>query len=242
MLRLVFVHPPFKLDLTGYSTSNAAITIKRVRILLADDHQLFRDALRVMLEKEPTIQVVAETGDGLEVVTLTQTILPDVVCMDISMPGMNGIETTRRLQSSCPEIKVIGLSAFSDQRYIFEMLEAGASGYITKAAAGEQLLRAIKAVLLGQKYLCPDATTAMSRALPDKSDSPNATLVSSLGARERQVLQLVAEGHTSVQIAAHLQMAPSTVEVHRRNIMRKLDLHSVADLTKYAIRHGLTAS
>lgn len=212
-----------------------------VRVLLADDHQLFRDALRVMLEKEPTIQVVAETGDGLEVVNLAEKMSPDVVCMDISMPGMNGIETTRRLLTSCPTVKVIGLSAFSDQRYIIEMLNAGASGYITKAAAGDQLLRAIKAVLVGQKYLCPDAATAMARALPDRNDTPNAAPASSLGARERQVLQLVAEGHTSAQIAGHLQMAPSTVEVHRRNIMRKLDLHSVADLTKYAIRHGLTA-
>jgi len=213
----------------------------RTPVLLADDHQLFRDALRVMLEKEPTIEVVAETGDGLEVVSLAQKMNPDVVCMDISMPGMNGIETTRRLLASCPNIKVIGLSAFSDQRYIAEMLEAGASGYITKAAAGEQLVLAIKAVLLGQKYLCPDATSAMTRSLPAGQDGRNAPPASSLGARERQVLQLVAEGHTSAQIAVHLQMAPSTVEVHRRNIMRKLDLHSVAELTKYAVRHGLTA-
>ena len=212
-----------------------------VRVLLADDHQLFRDALRVMLEKELTIRVVAETGDGLEVIALAREMMPDVVCMDISMPGMNGIETTRRLLAACPEIRVIGLSAFSDQRYIVEMLEAGALGYITKAAAGDQLLRAIKTVLRGQKYLCPDASSAMARALPEKSEAANSATVRSLGARERQVLQLVAEGHTSGQIASHLQMAPSTVEVHRRNIMRKLDLHSVADLTKYAIRHGLTA-
>lgn len=212
-----------------------------VRILLADDHQLFRDALRVMLEREATIQVVAETGDGLSVVPLAQDSLPDIVCMDISMPGMNGIETTRLLLASCPQIKVIGLSAFSDQRYIVEMLDAGATGYITKAAAGEQLLLAIRAVLAGRKYLCPDATTTMNRALNDRNKAPPATPVSGLSARERQVLQLVAEGHTSGQIACLLEMAPSTVEVHRRNIMRKLDLHSVADLTKYAIRNGLTA-
>ena len=212
-----------------------------VRILLADDHQLFRDALHVMLEKETSIQVVAETGDGLDVVNLSQKTQPDVVCMDISMPGMNGIETTRRLLANCPGIKVIGLSAFSDQRYICEMIDAGASGYITKAAAGEQLLRAIRSVVLGQQYLCPDAATALTRSLPEKPNPSNTAPTSSLGPRERQVLQLVAEGHTSTQIAGHLQMAPSTVEVHRRNIMRKLGLHSVADLTKYAIRNGLTA-
>lgn len=211
-----------------------------VRVLLADDHQLFREALRVMLEKEPSIRVVAETGDGLQVLPLAQELSPDIVCMDISMPGMNGIETTRRLRAACPDIKIIGLSAFSDQRYIFEMLNAGASGYVTKAAAGEQLLQAIAAVLQDQKYLCPDSTTAISRAQPEPGDS--AGQAGKLGPRERQVLQLVAEGHTSAQIAGHLQMAPSTVEVHRRNIMRKLNLHNVADLTKFAIRIGLTSS
>ena len=212
----------------------------KIRVLLADDHQLFRDALRVMLEKENSIEVVAETGDGLEVIELARKMLPDVVCMDISMPGMNGIETSRRLVGACPATKIIGLSAFSEQRYIFEMLNAGAHGYITKAAAGDQLLRAIRAVLAGQRYLCPEASTAMQRALPERMESTAIPIASTLGARERQVLQLVAEGFTSTQIAAHLQMAPSTVEVHRRNIMRKLDLHSVADLTKYAIRNGLT--
>lgn len=210
------------------------------RVLLADDHQLFREALRVMLEKETSIQVIAETGDGLQVLPLAQTLSPDIVCMDISMPGMNGIETTRRLRSTCPGIKIIGLSAFSDQRYIFEMLNAGASGYVTKAAAGDQLLQAIAAVLQDQQYLCPDATTAISRAQPEPG--VGASQAGKLGPRERQVLQLVAEGHTSAQIAGHLQMAPSTVEVHRRNIMRKLNLHNVVDLTKYAIRNGLTSS
>lgn len=212
-----------------------------VRVLLADDHQMFREALRVMLEKETTIQVVAETGDGLSVLALAEKTLVDVVCMDISMPGMNGIETTRRLIGAFPNIKVIGLSAFSDQRYVHEMLEAGALGYVTKAAAGQQLLQAIKTVLLGERYLCPEASTSMLRASLSKAEMPNVAQAISLGPRERQVLQLVAEGHTSTQIADRLQMASSTVDVHRRNIMRKLNLHSVADLTKYAIRNGLTA-
>lgn len=212
-----------------------------IRVLLADDHQLFRDALRVMLEKEVDIEVVAQTGDGLLVVDLAQEMRPDVVCMDISMPGMNGIETTRRLLAARPEIRVIGLSAFSDQRYISEMLNAGALGYITKAAAGSQLMLAIRAVLQGQQFLCPDAASAMAGAFPGRSEAPGVPAAHRLSSRERQVLQLVAEGHTSVQIAAHLTMAASTVEVHRRNIMRKLDLHSIADLTKFAIRNGLTS-
>jgi len=214
----------------------------KVRILLADDHQLFRDALRIMLEREKTMQVVAETGDGLEVVKLARETQPDVVCMDINMPGMNGIETTRRLTAACPEAKVIGLSAFSDQRYVLEMLDAGAYAYVTKAAASDELLRAVKAVLHGQKYLCPDAATTITKGLSDnKNGQQEASGAASLGARERQVLQLVAEGHTSTQISARLHIAPSTVDVHRRNIMRKLDLHSVADLTKFAIRYGLTS-
>jgi DNA-binding NarL/FixJ family response regulator len=214
----------------------------KTSILLADDHQLFREALRSMLEKETTMQVVAEAGDGLEVIKLAREMRPDVVCMDISMPGMNGIETTRRLIAICPDVKIIGLSAFCDQRYVLEMLDAGAVGYVTKAAAGDELLRAIKAVQQGQNYLCPDAAATVTRSLLDKNPRQEPNGAASLGARERQVLQLVAEGHTSAQISVHLHIAPSTVDVHRRNIMRKLDLHSVADLTKFAIRYGLTSS
>lgn len=213
-----------------------------VRILLADDHQLFREALRMMLENESTMKVVAETGDGLEVVKLARATHPDVVCMDIGLPGMNGIETTRRLIAACPEVKVIGLSAFYDQRYVVEMLDAGATGYVTKAAASAELLRAVKAVQLGQKYLCPDAAAAVTPGLPGHDGQQEAGGAASLGARERQVLQLIAEGHSSPQISVRLHIAPSTVDVHRRNIMRKLDLHSVADLTRFAIRNGLTSS
>lgn len=214
----------------------------KMRILLADDHQLFREALRMMLENESTMEVVAETGDGLEVVKLARATRPDVVCMDIGLPGMNGIETTRRLIAACPEVKVIGLSAFYDQRYVVEMLDAGATGYVTKAAASAELLRAVKAVQLGQKYLCPDATAAVTPGLPGPDGQQEAGGAACLGARERQVLQLIAEGHTSPQISLRLHIAPSTVDVHRRNIMRKLDLHSVADLTRFAIRNGLTSS
>lgn len=213
----------------------------KLRILLADDHQLFRDGLRIMLENEPSILVVAETGEGLAVVKLAREKHPDVVCMDINMPGMNGIDTTRRLIAACPEVKVIGVSAFVDERYILEMLDAGASGYVTKASAGDQLLRAIKAVHNGQKYFCPLVATAIAHSQSVKNGHQEASGASSLGTRERQVLQLVAEGHSSTQISALLHIAPSTVEVHRRNIMRKLDLHSVAELTKFAVRYGLTS-
>ena len=212
-----------------------------VRVLLADDHQLFREALRMLLDREATMEVVAETGDGLEVVKLARETRPHVVCMDIGLPGMNGIETTRRLIAACPDIKVIGLSAHYDQRYVLDMLDAGASAYVTKAAAGAELLRAVKAVQSGQTYLSPDAVAAVTPDRLKQNGQQAANGAASLAPRERQVLQLVAEGHSSAQISALLHIAPSTVDVHRRNIMRKLDLHSIAELTKFAIRYGLTS-
>jgi two-component system NarL family response regulator len=209
----------------------------KLRILLADDHQMFRDALRSLLEKIPDLVVVAETGNGLEVVNLAQESSPDIVCMDIGMPGMNGIETTRCLLAANPGIKVIALSAYSDQRFVLDMMRAGASAYVTKAEAGDELLRAINAVRQNRNYFCPDVANVVAGAL--FGDGGQGMLSTQLGARERQVLQLVAEGCTSAQIAEQLHIAASTVEVHRRNIMRKLNMHSVAELTRYAIHSGL---
>ena len=213
----------------------------KVRVLLADDHQLLREALRALLEKDATLEIVAETGDGLEVANLARQTRADVVCMDINMPGMNGIETTRRLIGICPEIKVIALSALTDQRYVLDMIDAGASAYVTKAAASDELLHAIKAVRSGKSYFCADAAGALMTALLVKNGKQEQGGTASLGARERQVLQLVAEGHSSPRISELLHISPATVEVHRRNIMRKLDLHSVAELTKLAVRYGLTS-
>lgn len=216
-------------------------TAAPVHVLLADDHKLVRDALRMMLEKEPDIKVVAEAGSGTEVPQLVRQTNADVVCMDIAMPGMNGIETTERLLAICPSVKVIGLSAYADQRFILDMLQAGAVGYVTKGDAGEELLRAIRAVCRQQTYLCPAAAAAVTGAM--RGNVPQSRLRGGqLGARERQVLQLVAEGHTSPGIAQILHIAPSTVEVHRRNLMRKLDLHNVAELTTYALSCGLVGN
>lgn len=211
----------------------------KLRILLADDHQMFREALRSLLGKFPHLEVVAETGNGLEVIELVRDTLPNIVCMDISMPGMNGIETTQQITAAWPSVKVIALSAFSDQRYVMDMMDAGAAAYVTKAAAGDELLRAIDAVSRNHSYLCPDAMDAVKEVLSTHQSpgKPSAKL----GARERQVLALVATGYTSAQIAEQLNIAASTIEVHRRNIMRKLDVHSVVGLTRYAIRNGLVS-
>ncbi len=209
----------------------------KLRIMLADDHQMFRDALRSLLEKTADLLVVAETGNGLDVVNLARAHLPDIVCMDIGMPGMNGIETTRRLLAARPGIKVIALSAYSDQRFVLDMMRAGASAYVTKAEAGSELLRAINAVRQNRNYFCPDVTNVVMDAVSRGEDQGKP--VAQLGARERQALQLVAEGYTSAQIAEQMQIAASTVDVHRRNIMRKLNKHSIAELTRYAIQSGL---
>ena len=209
------------------------------RIILADDHQMFRHALGALLEKEKHMSVVAEASTGDELLDIVRKVPADVVCIDIAMPGMNGIEATRRLLAIQPGIKVIGLSAFSDRQFVMDMLNAGATGYVTKAEAGDELIRAIHAVRMGRSYLCPDvAATVTSALMENMQTAPTAPRIS---ARERQVLQLIAEGHTSARIAERLHVAPSTIEVHRRNIMRKLDLHSVADLTRYAIRNGITS-
>lgn len=210
----------------------------KTRIVLADDHRMFRQALRAMLECEPGIEVVGEASDGVELLRIALQTLPDVVCIDIGMPNLNGIEATRRLLALHPAIKVIGLSAYNDRDFILDMLKAGASAYVTKNEAGDELLRALKAVRLNRKYLCPDIADVVMGAMINTQEVKSGTV--RLGARERQVLQLVAEGMTSAQIAECIHLAPSTIEVHRRNIMRKLNLHSVAELTKYAIRNGLT--
>ena len=213
-----------------------------LRILIADDHQMFREALRILLERNPDFEVVAETGDGLEVFSLVRGSSPNIVCMDIDMPGLNGIEITRQITTPFPLIKVIALSTFSDRDYIVDMLNAGASAYVTKTAAGVELLRAIDAVGRDRTYLCPDATDAVKEILfgPGSDKQPN--LGTKLGAREVQVLQMVAEGLTSAQIAEQLDIALSTVEVHRRNIMRKLNVDGVVGLTRYAIRNGLVSN
>jgi len=212
---------------------------QKLRVLLVDDHQMFRDALRNLLEKWPRVTVVGEAGDGLEVVKLAQATLPDIVCMDIGLPGMNGIETTRSLLAVCPGIKLIGVSAHSDLRYAQDMFEAGAMGYISKSGAATELRAAIEAVAINRKYLCPVMSSLAADSVSGTHDGKSIRLYE-LGARERQVLQLVAEGGTSAQIAERLHIAHSTVEVHRRNIMRKLNLHSVAELTRYAISNGLS--
>ena len=207
----------------------------KTRILLADDHQLFREALCHLLDTQPDLEVAGQVGNGLQVLEQARQTGAQVVCMDISMPGMDGTEVTRALLAALPWVKVVALSAYSDQQYVLDMLQAGAMAYVTKAEASDELLRAIRAVLQGRSYLCPDVAAVVTGAAVAQGGAAPST--ARLGARERQVLKLVAEGCTSNQIADLLHIASSTVDVHRRNIMRKLNRHSVAELTRYVINN-----
>ena len=211
-----------------------------VRVLLADDHRLLRELLRDQLQKEPDIEVVGEASSGRELMEQLAARSPDLVVLDIAMPGLNGIDAMAELAARHPTVKVICLSGYSDRRYVRAMLKAGAAGYVVKSAAGTELLRAIRAVAAGQSYLCPEAAAAVVRDVRARGGASGG--LGSLGKREMQVLQLLAEGNRSSSIAEKLSISVATVDTHRRNIMRKLDLHTVAELTKFAIREGLTLS
>lgn len=209
----------------------------RLNVLLVDDHQIIRDGLRAILEQQPGMCVVGEAADGHEAIALASTTHPDVVVMDVSMRGLNGIDATRRITSEQPGIHVLGLSMNADRRYVLAMLAAGAMGYLLKDSAASELVRAIRTVAAGQSYLSPGVTgvvidTALHTSTPEEP--------ASLSVREREVLQLLAEGRTSKAIGATLHIAVTTVETHRRQIMSKLNLRTIAELTKYAIREGLT--
>ena len=209
-----------------------------VRVVLADDHQIVREGLRLILNRHEDIQVVAEAQNGRTAVELARQTQPDIVVMDIAMADLNGIEATRQILHENPAVKVVGLSAYADRRYVLGMIEAGASGYVLKANAGEELVRAIRAAMVGTRYLTPEVAEAAAAGLPGKDG--HKTPHPGLSPRESEVLQLLAEGKSSKEIAAMLHISVRTADTHRRNIVRKLNLHSVAELTKYAIREGLT--
>jgi DNA-binding NarL/FixJ family response regulator len=211
-----------------------------IRILLADDHKIVREGLRTLLEKKPGMEVIAEAENGYTAVRLVRKLLPDVAIIDIGMPDLNGIEATRRIIAQNPRIKVIALSMHSDSRFVKQMLKAGASGYLLKDCAFEELVQAIRAVVTNRVYLSPViANTVLKDYLYhlSKTDFP---ILSILTLKEREVLQLIAEGKTTKEIALHLRISIKTIETHRRQIMNKLDIQSIAELTKYAIREGLT--
>ncbi len=209
-------------------------------ILLADDHCIMREGLRSMLEAQPGFQVVAEADNGRMAVQLASERRPDVVIMDISMPDLNGIEATRQILAATPLVHVIALSIHSDRRFVLQMFKAGAAGYLLKNCAFEELTRAIRIVIEGQTYVSP-AIAGIMVTEANRGSAPEVPSVRALSRREREVLQLMAEGRTTKEVAARLRVSAKTVESHRKHLMEKLNLNSVAELTKYAIREGLTS-
>ena len=212
-----------------------------IRVILADDHQLMREGLGQIIEDEMGMKVVAEASDGQSTVELVDKHRPDVVVMDVGMPGLNGIDATRRILRDVPNAQILALSMHNDRSYVTEMLRAGASGYVLKDSAGDELIEAIKTVSRGMTYISPPvAGNLVEKHIRHVSQDGEKSAFSVLTDREREVLQLLAEGCTTKEIAAKIYRSIKTVETHRRNIMKKLELNSVAELTKYAVRQGLT--
>lgn len=208
-----------------------------VQVILADDHEIMREGLRLILSRVPNVQVVGEARDGREVLELARRLNPQIVIMDVGMPELNGIDASRQLLADQPGIKVIALSALADRRYVLGMLEAGACGYVVKSAAGDELVKAIQCAIGGRKFISPEVAGSLVDAYTHR-EFPAAG-GTSLSPREREILQQLAEGKTSKEIGVSFSISTRTVETHRRNIMQKLGVHNLADLTRYAIREGL---
>ncbi len=211
-----------------------------IKVLLADDHKIIRDGLRRFLETERDIEVLADAENGREAVRLAGELSPDVIILDISMPDMNGIEAARQILAQNPAIKVLALSMHSDQRFVARMLQAGAVGYLIKDSAIEEVSAAIRDIVNGRIYLSPQITSMVVDDYVQHLTGKEGYTPSSLTSREQEVLQLLAEGKSAKEIATILCLSGKTIDTHRRNIMSKLDLHSIVQLTKYAVREGLT--
>jgi len=212
-----------------------------MRIILADDHTIVRHGLNKLIQQQEGMEVIAQAADGHSAVELTRELSPDMVIMDIGMPDLNGIDATQQVIREFPQVKVIGLSMHSGKKFVIEMLKAGASGYLLKDCALEELTTAIKTVAAGRIYLSPAITDVVVENYVRNSTEKERSAFSLLSQREREVLQLMAEGKTTKQIGLQLHISPKTVEGHRLRLMSKLNMDSVAKLTKYAIQEGLTS-
>jgi len=214
------------------------VSAVEIKILLCDDHRIFREGLKNLIAPLKAFRVVGEAADGAEAVELTARLRPDVVVMDISMPVLNGIAATRRIVAADKKARVVALSMHSEKRYVLEALRAGARGYLLKESAFEELAAAVRSVCAGKTYLDPSvASSVVESCLASGLSEPR---YSPLSDREKEVLQLIAEGKSTKQLALLLKVSVKTVETHRNRLMEKLGIHSVAGLTKYALREGLT--
>ena len=208
---------------------------KKIRILLADDHRMVRQGFKLILQGQEDMAVIGETGNGREAVELAQSLKPDVVVMDVTMPELNGIEATRRIRETQPFVRVLALSVHRDDVYVREIVRAGAEGYILKESADSELIAAVRAVAQGNSYLSPEVAGSVLKDYRKHATNP----VDLLSSREREVLQLIAEGKTNKEIAVGLNLSVYTVDGHRTRIMEKLGLHSVGELVRFAVRSGL---
>lgn len=214
--------------------------VNRISVLLAEDHTIVRKGLRSLLDAEDDIWVIGEAEDGREAVEKTRKLRPDIVVMDITMPGLNGLEATRQIKQRFPHVQVVVLTMHTAEEYIFRILRAGASAYVVKRAAPSELVSAVRAACRGESFLSPSVSKTVIEEYLQKADAfAGENSYEKLTPREREVLQLIAEGHSNREIAELLCLSVKTVQSHRANLMRKLDIHSTAELTQYAIRKGI---
>jgi DNA-binding NarL/FixJ family response regulator len=212
--------------------------VDSIRIVLADDHELVRAGIRSLLEKLPDVEVVAEASDGQQAIRMVERHEPHIVLTDIAMPGLNGLEVTRHLAKAFPKVRVVILSMYSDEGYISQALRAGAAGYLLKGAAREELTLAIRAVAQGETYLSPPVSKLVILQYSGRQNSDD-SLLKKLTPRQAQVLQMIAEGKTTKQVALELDISAKTVETHRMQLMERLEIHDIAGLVRFAIKVGL---
>ena len=209
--------------------------MKRIRILLADDHAVVRQGFKMILAEQPDMEIVGEAGNGREAISLAESLKPDIVVMDVAMPELNGIEATRRLGDAAPHARVVALSMHKDNVYVREILRAGARGYLLKDSVAADLVSAVRAVAQGEGYISPSVSNAVLDDYRRHVTNP----IDMLTSREREVLQMLAEGKTNKEIAVILNLSVYTVDAHRGRIMEKLNLHSINELVRFAVRNGL---
>ena len=209
------------------------------RIVLADDHHVVREGLRALLEAEPDLTVAGEAADGLTTVHLVERVKPDVLIVDVMMPALNGLEVTRQVVRRSPDTHVIVLSMYSDESYVMEALKNGAAGYVLKSSTRSDLVQAIREVMAGERYLSAPLSARAVEAYVERAKGTEVGAYDTLTSREREVLQLAAEGHTNAEMAARLSISPRTAEAHRSAMMRKLGLRRQAELVRYALRRGV---
>ena len=211
------------------------------RVMLVDDHPLIREAIGHLISGAPEFELIGEAADGTECLARIDELHPDILVLDIAMPGINGEQVARELRRRHPRLKIIALSGYTDRQFVRAMTKAGAKGYVVKSASGRELIHALRAVAGGKNYLSPEVTGALMTLVEDAAPGAGLSQPETLGKREKEVLKLIAEGQRSATIATQMGIAVATVEAHRRNILRKLQLHNIADLTRYALRHGIIA-